>query len=100
MSYDVIKLDYELADEMIATFQQSVEQLQDTMQEMQHIANMLEEGALLGQGGQTFTDAIRNKLTPAISRLTDKFQELSEDVKAAKQYMMEADRQSKAQFND
>jgi len=100
MSYDVIKLDYELADEMIATFQQGVEQLQDTMQEMQHIANMLEEGALLGQGGQAFTDAIRNKLAPALSRLTDKFQELSEDVKAAKQYMMEADRESKAQFGD
>jgi len=100
MSYDVIKLDYELADEMVATFQQGVEQLQDTMQEMQHIANMLEDGALLGQGGQAFTEAIRNKLSPAISRLTDKFQELSEDVKAAKQYMMEADAQSKSEFNN
>jgi len=98
MSYDIIKLDYELADEMVATFQQGVEQLQDTMQEMQHIANMLEEGALLGQGGQAFTEAIRNKLAPAISRLTDKFQELAGDVQAAKQYMMEADAKSKAQF--
>jgi len=98
MSYDVIKLDYELADEMVATFQQGVEQLQDTMQEVQNIALMLEEGALLGQGGQSFTDAIRNKLAPALTRMTDKFQELAEDVQKAKQYMMEADSASKSKF--
>lgn len=91
---DVIKLDYELADEMVATFLQSVEQLQDTMQEMQHIANMLEEGALLGRGGVAFTDALRTKLAPAISRLTDKYEELAEDVRIAKQRMIEADKKA------
>ncbi|MEZ4864327.1 MAG: WXG100 family type VII secretion target [Caldilineaceae bacterium] len=95
---DKIKLDYGLAAEMIRTFQQGVEQLQDTMQEMQSIANEIEGGALLGRGGDAFKDAIRSKLCPAIGRLTDKYQELSRDVDAAVKYMREADAQAKSNF--
>lgn len=95
---DKIKLDYGLAEEMIRTFEQGVEQLQDTMQEMQNIATMIEGGALLGRGGDAFKDAIRSKLCPSIGRLTDKFQELSRDVDAAVKYMREADTQSKGLF--
>lgn len=95
---DKIKLDYGLAEEMIRTFEQGVEQLQDTMQEMQNVANMIEGGALLGRGGDAFKEAIRGKLSPAISRLTDKFQELSKDVDAAVKYMRDADAQAKGMF--
>jgi len=98
MSTDIIKLDYGLADEMIQTFKKGVEQLQDTMQEMQAQANALEEGALLGQGGDAMVDAIRSKLCPAISKLTEKFEELAQDVAAAVKYMQEADRASKGMF--
>lgn len=98
MSTDIIKLDYGLAEDMINTFKQGVEQLQDTMQEMQSLANTLEEGALLGQGGDAFTDAIRGKLCPAIAKLTDKFNELADDVAQAVRFMQEADKASKGQF--
>ncbi len=97
---DKIKLDYGLAEEMIRTFEQGVEQLQDTMQEMQTIASMIESGALLGRGGDSFKEAIRSKLCPSIGRLTDKFQELSRDVDAAVKYMREADTQTKGMFGD
>ena len=83
MSNDVIKLDYPLMEEMCRTFQKGIEQLENTLQEVQSIANTLEEGALLGQGGAAFTDALRSKLSPAIGRLTDKFKEMDQDVKAA-----------------
>ncbi len=95
---DEIKLDYGLAEQMEKTFQQGGEELQDTMQEMQSIANMLEEGALLGRGGTAFVDAIRSKLTPSLSKLIDKFQELQGDVKAAVGYMREADETSRSKF--
>jgi WXG100 family type VII secretion target len=95
---DEIRVVYELMDEMSHTFQQGAEQLQDTMQEMQNIANMLEEGALVGQGGDAFVDALRSKLCPAIGRLTEKFKELDGDVRAAKQYAQEADKKSKGMF--
>lgn len=82
---DKIRVVPELMDNMTQTFLQGAEQLQDTMQEMQRIANAMEEGALVGQGGEAFTLAIRGKLCPAISRLIDKFQELAEDVRKNKE---------------
>jgi WXG100 family type VII secretion target len=100
MAHDEIKLDYGLAEQMAKTFQQGAEELQDTMQEMQAIANMMEEGALLGRGGVAFVEAIRTKLTPSLSKLIEKFQELQEDVNAAVQYMREADDTSRSQFGD
>jgi WXG100 family type VII secretion target len=99
MTTEEIKLNYDLAEDMIRTFLQGVEQLQDTMQEMQSIANTLEEGALLGRGGEAYTDAIRSNLCPSLGKLTDKFQELADDVKAAVGFMQEADAQSQGMFS-
>ena len=98
MSSDEIRLVYPLAEDMARTFAQGAEQLQDTMQEMQKIANTLEEGALLGSGGEAFVDAIRSKLAPALTRLTDKFSELEGDVQVAIAAMRQADADSKSKF--
>jgi uncharacterized protein YukE len=95
---DEIKLVYATAEDMIHTFQQGVEQLQNTNQQMQAVAGMMEEGALLGRGGEAFTDAIRSKLCPAIMRLDDKFQELAGDVQKAIDYMQQADKTSASKF--
>jgi WXG100 family type VII secretion target len=97
MSQNEIKLDYDKADNMAKTFAQSSEQLQDTLQEVQKIANTLEAGALLGQGGQTYVEAIRGKLSPSLSRLIDKFQELESDVRKAIELMKQADEDSAKQ---
>jgi uncharacterized protein YukE len=95
---DEIKLVYATAEDMIHTFQQGVEQLQDTYKEMQSVASMMDEGALLGRGGEAFTDAIRSKLCPAIMRLDDKFKELATDVQKAIDYMQQADKTSAGKF--
>ena len=94
MAQDEIKLDYDKAANMARTFQQGGEQLQDTMQEMQKLANTLEEGALLGRGGQAFVEAIRGKLAPSLTRLIDKFQEMESDVNKAVALMRQADEES------
>ncbi|MCA9994783.1 MAG: WXG100 family type VII secretion target [Anaerolineales bacterium] len=86
-----IRMDYGLMEDMSRTFLQGVEQLQDTMQAMQTIANEMEDGALLGRGGVAFTEALRGKLCPAIAKLSEKFKELSDDVLKAMQDMQEAD---------
>lgn len=93
-----IKMDYGLMEDMNRTFLQGVEQLQDTMQAMQNVANEMEDGALLGRGGTAFTEAIRGKLCPAISRLTDKFQELAEDINKAMEDMKSADTSSERMY--
>jgi len=89
-----IKMEYARMEEMAKTFQQGSEQLKDTLAQMQSIANTLQDGALLGNGGAAFVDAIRNKLCPSISRLEQKFEELNKDVLVAKAKMMEADQTS------
>ncbi len=89
-----IKMEYARMEEMARTFQQGSEQLKETLAQMQSIANTLEDGALLGQGGAAFVDAIRNKLCPAISRLEQKFQELQRDVVGAMKDMQAADQTS------
>jgi WXG100 family type VII secretion target len=99
MPHDEIRLNYDLADEMAKTFRAGVETLQDTLQEMQNIANMLEEGALLGRGGSAFVESIRTKLSPSITKLSEKFAELEGDVDAAVNAMREADQQSASQFS-
>lgn len=98
MSNEIIKMDYGLMEDMNRTFSQGVEQLQDTMQAMQHIATEMEDGALLGQGGAAFTDALRDKLSPAISRLIEKFEELAADINAAVEDMRSADESSQRMF--
>ena len=95
---DQIRVVYPDMEEMSRAFLQGVERLEDTLQEMQSIANTLEDGALLGRGGEAYVDAIRSKLCPAISRLNDKFQELDRDIKAAVRYAQEADKKSSGFF--
>jgi WXG100 family type VII secretion target len=95
---DIIKMDYGLMEDMSQTFKQGVEQLQDTNQVMQNIANELEDGALLGRGGVAFTEAIRDKLCPAIARLTDKFEELAGDIQKAMEDMRSADTSSERMY--
>jgi WXG100 family type VII secretion target len=95
---DEIKLVYATAEAMIQTFQKGREQLDNTLQQMQGVADTLENGALLGRGGEAFTDAVRSKLCPAIDRLSDKFQELAGDVQKAIQYMEQADKTSAGKF--
>jgi WXG100 family type VII secretion target len=98
MAHDKIKLNYEQADHMAKTFKQGAQQLQQTMQEMNNIAQTLEEGALLGRGGSAFVEALRTKLCPSLKKLGDKYTELEGDVHAAIKLMQQADRESKQQF--
>lgn len=92
---EVIKMDYSDMEEMSRTFQQGSAQLKETLKEMRALAEILEGGALLGQGGTAFTNAIQTKLVPAIDRLDEKFEELRGDIVDAVNYMKDADRTAK-----
>lgn len=95
---DEMKMVYESVEAMVKTFDQSVEQLQDTMQEMQSIAGVLEDGALLGDGGQAMVESIRNTFARSLTKLTEKFEELSGDVQSAMESMQAADEESAGMF--
>lgn len=93
---DKIKMVYPLMEEMAKTFQKGSEQLKETLSQMQGVAGTLQDGALLGQGGAAFTDAITGKLVPSMNRLEQKFQELQKDVLDAMKDMQQADQTSKS----
>lgn len=95
---DVIKMDYGLMEEMSKTFQEGAQQLQQTHREMQQLAQMLEDGALLGKGGAAFTAAINGKLCTSITKLEQKFTQLDQNIRGAVQDMKAADNTSKGKF--
>lgn len=95
MSYDVIKLDYGLANDMAKIFREGGNQLRETLKEMSTVAATLEEGALQGVGGAAFVEAIKTNLTTSLDKLAQKFDEMDGDIQKAIQYMKEADERSK-----
>jgi WXG100 family type VII secretion target len=93
-----IKMQYPLMEAMAKTFNEGAQQLQNTGKIMQQLAQQMEAGALKGDGGQAFSEAITSKLCPAINRLDGKFRELQGDILKAMQDMMSADTTSKGTF--
>jgi hypothetical protein len=75
-----IKIVYPLAEDMVRVFRQSSIELQETMQVMQSIATLIDEGALLGRGGTALTEDLRGNLCPSLDKLIVKFDELAQDV--------------------
>ena len=89
---DIIKMDYGLMDDMARAFDESARTLEGVQKQVSGIAQELQDGGLLGQAGEAFTDALSTRLAPAIARLQDKLTELRQDIVAAKQDMVDADR--------
>jgi WXG100 family type VII secretion target len=92
---DEIKMDYPLMEEMVRTFQSGRETLQDTSTELTNIADKMEQGALLGDAGEAFSEALRGTLLSAVTKLSEKFEELENDIKYAVDQMRQAEEKTK-----
>jgi len=95
---NIVKMDYELMERMAQQFQDGAQQLDDTMRVALSIAGTLEDGALLGQTGDTFSYAIRCQLHSAVGRLRDKLEELSQDVMGAMLDLRDSDSGASSRF--
>lgn len=93
-----VQMDYEMMEEMNRCFRNGVAQLDDTARVMQNLAAMLEDGALLGKGGDAFSNALRTKMNPAIGRLRDKFEELAGDIYGALVDLRDGDSTAASRF--
>ncbi len=78
-----VRMNYSSMEKMEKEFNGAANQLDDTMREMQKIAQMMEDGSLQGVGGDAFRDAIQGKLVPVLNSLRDKMNELSGDINGA-----------------
>jgi len=91
-------MDYDMMEDMARLFNDGAQQLEELMRTMQGIASTLEDGALLGQGGDALAGAIRDKLVTRVSRLEEKFQELSGDVWGALVDLRDGDKEAASRF--
>jgi uncharacterized protein YukE len=78
-------MNYGSMERMQKSFHQAHRQIEDSMREMDKIAQMMEGGALLGVGGDAFRDAIKSKLLRRMKTLAEKMQELEGDIRGAVQ---------------
>ncbi len=95
---ELIRMDYDLMERTAHEFRLGAQQLENTMQVVRSIADALENGALLGKTGDAFSDALRCRLTPAISRLRDKFYELEGDIQGALVDLRDGDTEASSRF--
>jgi WXG100 family type VII secretion target len=78
-----VKMNYDSMDRMAKAFHNAHQQIGASMREMENIAKSMEGGALVGDAGKAFTDAIRTQLSKRMKVIDDKMQEMEKDVKAA-----------------
>lgn len=93
-----VQMDYDLMEEMSKIFQNGATQLGETTQAMEQLANTMEQGALLGEGGDMFADALRSRLGPRLKKLQEKFGELSKDVTGALRDLRDGDKDAASRF--
>jgi uncharacterized protein YukE len=95
-----VQMDYDLMEEMAQIFREGAHQMDDLVRTMQGVAQSLEDGALLGRGGELLASAIRDRLNGRIARLQDKLEELSQDVYGALIDLRDGDKTAASRFKD
>jgi hypothetical protein len=76
-------MNYDSMEKMEKTFHQAHQQIETSIREMEKIAKVFEDGALLGTAGDSFRDAIRSKLVKRMKVIGDKMKELEGDIHGA-----------------
>lgn len=93
-----VQMNYETMEEMAKIFDNGSKQLQETGQAMEQLAQAMENGALLGEGGDKFAEALRNRLAKRIFKLMQKFAELNKDVIGAVRDLRDGDKEAASRF--
>ncbi len=93
-----VQMDFDMMEDMARLFKEGSQHMEDLIRAMQDIANRLDDGALLGRGGQAFAEAIRDKLNSRIGLLQDKLDEMSLDVYGALVDLRDGDTEAASRF--
>lgn len=95
---DVIKLNYPAMREMAAHCRKVAQRLQETAKMSDGIASQMTNGALVGDAGTAFVDALNSGLKPAVIRLSQKFDEVAKDIETAIADMQAEDKEAGGRF--
>lgn len=93
------RLDFDQVTEMQQEFLRGANQLDDTLSALRDMANRLNDGALVGQGGDAFYSAIMDVLYVKVSNMREKFNEMANDLQAAMDFAAGKDTESAGRFN-
>lgn len=93
-----VQMDYEVMEKMRDVFKNGSDQLGETLNVMNNLAQMMEQGALLGDGGELFAQALRSRLAKKLQNLQRKFAELSQDVNGAVRDLRDGDKEAASRF--
>jgi uncharacterized protein YukE len=93
-----VQMDFDMMDDMARLFKQGSQHMEDLMRALQDVAGRLEDGALLGKGGDAMADAIRSRLVTKIGRLQQKYDELSMDIYGALVDLRDGDTEAASRF--
>ncbi len=78
-----VKMNYNSMEKMAQAFKEAHQQLDESMREMKKMAKMMGDGALVGDGGSAFQEAINSKLLKRMRQLHKKMGELEGDINGA-----------------
>ncbi len=95
-----VQMDYDLMEDMQRAFSDGAQHMEDLVRVLQGMAGRLEDGALLGRGGQALAEAVRDRLSSRVSLLGEKLEELSYDVMGALVALRDGDTEAASRFRD
>lgn len=90
MSENIV-VDYAQMEEGAAVMTDMSQYLEELVGVVTAAADRLDEGALLGTGGQTISEGLRGKLASSIQELSDKYSELAADIRDVAQRFIESE---------
>jgi uncharacterized protein YukE len=93
-----VKMNYGSMDKMKTAFKQAHTQLNQSMEEMKKLSKMMADGALNGDGGTAFEDAINRKLMKRMKALHEKMQQMEKDIQLAVEAKKEGVTTAKGRF--
>ena len=94
-SNDEIKLDYAKAQKMASAFSKGKEELDAIKTAVAKIAEDLDGGAMIGDGGKAYVHAIKEVFLKNLDKFIQKFEEEAKDVNDAIKDMQAADSAAK-----
>lgn len=93
-----VKMKFNSMEEMRKEFTAAEKQLDESMREMKKVAKMMEDGALVGDGGTEMVQAINGKLLPRMTALHAKMGELAKDIDGAVRATRDGERTAQSRF--
>jgi WXG100 family type VII secretion target len=91
---DKIQMDYEAVQQMAQIAKQTADELDEMVGSLKAISDQLDGGVMLGRAGRTLSDGIGQRLAPAVSRLSQKYTEVSMDLLGALTDLRDSDSQA------